>query len=41
MGKKTVLKGVNRRQVVKGAGIGMASILASGIAPMAFAKKMR
>tara|TARA_E500000331_G_scaffold61860_1_gene56452 strand:- start:5644 stop:6759 length:1116 start_codon:yes stop_codon:yes gene_type:complete len=34
-------RGLNRRQVLKGTSIGMASILASGIAPMAFAKKMR
>ena len=40
MTKKTQ-NGLSRRQVLKGTSIGMASILASGIAPMAFAKKMR
>jgi NitT/TauT family transport system substrate-binding protein len=41
MGKKSNLKGVDRRQFVKGTGVGIASILASGVAPMAFAKTMR
>lgn len=34
-------KGASRRQVLKGTGAGLASILASGVAPMAFAKTMK
>ena len=41
MDKKKITKDVSRRKFVKGTGLGMASILASGIAPMAYAKKMR
>ena len=41
MDEKKITKGVSRRKFVKGTGLGMASILASGIAPMAYAKKMR
>ena len=41
MEKKSGSKGVDRRQFVKGTGVGLASILASGVAPMAFAKTKR
>ena len=41
MGKKSDSKGVDRRQFVKGTGVGIASILASGVAPMAFARTLR
>mgnify|MGYP003343311155 CR=1 FL=1 len=38
MGQKSKSNKVSRRQFVKGTGVGIASILASGVAPMAFAK---
>ncbi|MBD19514.1 MAG: hypothetical protein CMM37_00545 [Rhodospirillaceae bacterium] len=41
MDKKKASKGVSRRKFVKGTGVGMASILASGVAPMAFAKSLK
>lgn len=41
MGKKSNKGSVSRRQFVQGTGVGIASILASGVAPMAFAKTMK
>ena len=41
MDKKLVAKDVSRRKFVKGTSVGLASILTSGVAPMAFAKTVR